>query len=298
MGETWFGITWSQNYGQKIGIGFTPYVVFRSHKLYTAVNFQTVSVQDEHFVNINSREYDYDHYSLLLKTGITFDFIGQTIGLTITTPRLGFYNTGSSGLNQTIDGVNLAGDDDEITYLAANYQSDVSANFKSPWSTAIGTTFKIERTNIYISAEWFSPISRYEVIPVQIFTSQIGSETLYNGVTSESQSVINLGIGIQHTFNNLYTINASITSDFSTSIRDSDTNLSIASWDIYHLMLGGSFQILDSELTLGVGYAFGNDQVKHKTDPPDLVPQFSLASFFNGANFSYKTYKAVIGFAF
>jgi hypothetical protein len=298
MGETWFGITWSQNYGHKMGIGFTPYVVFRSHNLYSASNFQTVSFQDEHFLAVNSREYEYDHYSLLLKTGITFDFIGQTIGLTVTTPRLGFYNNGSSGLNQTIDGVNPRGGENEISYVAANYQNDVNATFKSPWSTAIGTTFKIDRTNIYISAEWFSPISRYEVIPSQIFTSQIGSDTLSNEVTSEAQSVINFGIGIQHTFNNSYTINASFTSDFSASIRDSDTNLSIASWNIYHLMIGGSFNILEVEFTIGVGYAFGSDQVRPKSDAPSLVPEYSLAEIFNGTNFSYQSYKAVFGFAF
>jgi hypothetical protein len=298
MGESWFGITWSQNYGQKIGIGFTPYFVFRSHKLYTASNFQTITFKDEHFLVVNSREYDYDHYSILLKTGITFDFIGQTIGLTITTPRLGFYNNGSSGLNQTIDGINPSGDDEEITYVAANYQNDVNATFKSPWSTAIGTTFKIDRTNIYISAEWFSPISKYEVIPARYYTPQIGSDTLFNVVTSEAKSVLNFGVGIQHTFDNSYTINASFTSDFSASIRDSDTNLSIASWDIYHFMIGGSLNILDAEITVGVGYAFGSDQVTPKTESPNIVPEYSLAEIFNGANFSYQSYKAVFGFAF
>jgi len=298
MGENWFGITWSYNHKSKIGIGFTPYFVFRSHTTFINTDFQTISPDKDYYLAKESREYEYDHYSVLLKAGVTFDFVGQTFGLTITTPRLGYYNNGSSGSNQTADGRYPIGENGDFKYVAADYQNDVDAKYKSPLSIALGTTFKIEQTNIYISAEWFSPIDRYDVIKPQMYQPQIGSDTLYNGVITEAQSVLNIGVGVQHTYDNSHTINASFTTDFSAAIPGSDTNLSIASWDIYHLMFGGSFNLLDLELTLGLGYAFGKEQVKKQSQAPSLDSSSSLINIFDGANFSYQSFKFALGFAF
>jgi len=297
MSESWFGITWSYNYKSKIGIGFTPYFVFRSHTTFINTDFQTISPDKDHYLAKESREYEYDHYSVLLKAGVTFDFIGHTFGLTITTPRLGYYDNGSSGSNQTVEGVSPIGDNEEHQYVAADYQNDVDAQYKSPLSIALGTTFKIDRTNIYVSAEWFSPIGRYDVIKPQIYQPQIGSDTLYNGVVTEAQSVFNIGVGVQHTFDNSHTLNASFTTDFSAAIPGSDTNLSIASWDIYHFMLGGSFNVLDLEFTLGLGYAFGKELVKKQSKAPSPDTNSSSVDIFDGANFSYQSFKFVFGFA-
>jgi len=297
LSESWFGFTWSYNFGSKIGIGATPYFVFRSHTSYGASIVQTTSTQDELFFVLDSKEYEYDHYSILLKTGITFNFIGQTIGMTITTPRLGFYDNGSSGINNTLDGKNPFDEDENITYVAADYQKDVPVNYKSPLSVALGTTFKIDRTNVYVSAEWFNSIEKYSVISPRPFTAQIGADTFYNGVTTQANSVINVGVGFQHTFNESFSLNTSITTDFSASDSDTENDISIASWDIYHFMLGGAFNILDAEFTLGLGYAFGSENKKKKTTIPASATYPSPASF-EGLKFSYQTYKLVIGFAY
>ena len=297
MSESWFGITLSHSFGSKIGIGATPYFVFRSHSTFGQSMVQTTSLQDQHFLALDSKEYSYDHYSLLLKAGITFDFIGNTIGLTITTPRIGFYNNGSSGTNNTLDGENPFDEDENITYVAADYQKDVPADFKSPLSIAVGTTFKIDRTNVYVSAEWFNSIAKYSVISPRPFTAQIGSDTLYNGVTGQANSVVNVGVGLQHTFNESWSFNASLTTDFSASDSDIENEISFASWDIYHLMLGGAINLLNVEITLGLGYAFGSENMKKKIIVPASAVYTSPASF-EGLKFSYQTYKLVIGFAF
>jgi hypothetical protein len=299
MIETWFGVTWSYKFGPKVGIGATPYVVFRSQNMFGQTIIQFLSPQDDLFFALDTKEYDYDHFSLLLKAGITFDFIGHTFGLTITTPRIGFYDYGFSGTNNTVNGVDSLGNNQDQTFVAADYQKDVSANYKSPFSTAIGTTFKIDRTNLYISAEWFSAIEKYDVITPRSYQAQIGADTLYNGVTSESKSVINVGIGLQHTINESFSVNISFTTDYSANVPDSDTNLSFASWDIYHLMFGGSFKVLDSEFTLGLGYSFGSDKVRKSfiADPEPAVTSLSVSSF-EGAEFKYQTFKFVFGFSF
>ena len=298
LNESWFGITWSYNYDSKVGIGFTPYFVFRSHTTFINTNFQAISPDNDLFQVIDNREYEYSHYSVLLKAGVTFDFIGHTFGLTLTTPRLGYYKNGSSGVNRTVKGISPIEEGEELQYVAADYQRDVGADYISPLSIAVGTTFKIEETNIYVSAEWFSPVGRYEVIKPQIYHPQIGSDTLNNGVVSEAKSVLNVGIGVQYTFDNSNTLNASFRTDFSASIPNSDNNLSLASWDIYHLMLGGSFNALDLELTLGLGYAFGIEQVQKLSGGSALALNSSIIDPFDGAKFSYQSFKFIFGFAF
>jgi len=297
MNETWFGITWSYNYQSRIGIGFTPYFVFRSHTTFIYSNIQTISPEKDHFHAIDNFEYEYDHYSLLLKAGITFDLIGHTFGLTLTTPRLGYYTNGSSGINQTIEGKPPVEGSEETEYVAADYQNNVDATYKSPLSIALGTTFKIDHTNIYVSAEWFSPVEKYEVVQQHAFQPQIGTGTLYNGVVTEAQSVFNVGVGVQHTFDNLHTINASFTTDFSASSADPDVNLSLASWDIYHLMLGGSLIVLDLELTLGLGYAYGKEQVKRESRELSDDSDYETPDILNGVDSSYQSFKFVFGIA-
>ncbi len=76
-----------------------------------------------------------------------------------------------------------------------------------------------------------------------------------------------------------------------------DNDISFATWDIYHLMLGGAFNLLNVEITLGLGYAFGSENMKKKIIVPASAAYTSPASF-EGLKFSYQTYKLVIGFAF
>ncbi|MCK4559877.1 MAG: hypothetical protein KAV45_08850 [Calditrichia bacterium] len=75
----------------------------------------------------------------------------------------------------------------------------------------------------------------------------------------------------------------------------SETNLSIASWDTYHIFSGSSFKIGDSAITLGFGYTFGSHTLR-ETDflDPDILDNVKLPDSFN---FKYRNYKFLIGFS-
>jgi len=62
-------------------------------------------------------------------------------------------------------------------------------------------------------------------------------------------------------------------------------------------MLGGSFNVLDLEFTLGLGYAFGKELVKKQSKALSPDTNSSLVDIFDGANFSYQSFKFVFGFA-
>jgi hypothetical protein len=246
----------------------------------------------------NSREYSYVNYRLLWKIGAAFDFDRITLGLTLTTPSTKIYGSGSTGLNTTIVGLDLNDDQVKDDFMAANYQEKLNANYKTPLSLGIGLTFKFDNIRLYGSAEWFAGMAKYEVMRGEDFTIQSTGETRSISVTHELESVLNFGIGIEYVFTPKLKTYASFTTDFSAADPSSDTNLSILSWDIYHMMAGADFTLGSFAFTLGVGYAFGNPITPRFTEEEALAAQEFLENTLSGLEYKYSNFKFVLGFAF
>ncbi|MCK5454561.1 MAG: hypothetical protein KAJ16_09375 [Calditrichia bacterium] len=296
LSDPWFGITWSYKYHQKVGMGMTQYLSLRSHRAQILTNTEVITSENDVYLARNAREYYYNSYGLLWKFGITFDFLGFTFGLTATTPSLKLYGNGSIGLNQTSIGPDLDGDGNLDTDVIADYQEDLKAKYKNPFSLGLGTTVKIQRTLVYLSAEWFNGIPHYSVMEGKLFVSQIVGDTLENKLTHELAEVLNIGIGLQHSLNENVSLSASFTTDFSARKSGSETNLSIASWDIYHIMLGTTFRVKKSEFTLGLGYAYGNDTFAIDLPYSERSLINNLDPELNDVKFSYQNVKFVFGF--
>jgi hypothetical protein len=297
LSEYWGGLTWSYKVGPKLGIGVTQYLTYRSH--FTRINLsdQLIKADDQILLTADGREYNYTHSGLLWKLGITLDFDGLTIGLNATTPSVQLRGNGKSALNTTVIGEDNDGDGKQDTWAAAHVQKDVDAKFQNPFAVGFGTTLKIMDTNIYMSTEWFSGVQRFDVISPAEFESQIGGEILYNGVTHELQDVLNIGLGLQHSFNENISVNSSFTSDFSARAPGTETNLSVASWDIFHFFIGASIKFQKSEFTLGVGYAFGTNSYELSKWRLSTNKFNSVNSELSEIDFKYQNYKIIFGFS-
>jgi hypothetical protein len=299
LSEPWWGITWASRFMKKIGYGISTYALFRSHRATIQSSSEVITNDGEIYILNGSRDYKYSNYRLLAKLGFTFDFIGLTMGLTVTMPSIELYGSGEAGINITYIGPDTTGDGKQETWAAVDYQDGVGSDYKTPLSIGIGTTLKFKkRTNIYFSAEWFNSIQKYDVIKTEDFLAQISGDTLSSKVTSESQQVLNMGIGIEHHFNKNISGIASFSTDYSSKKPDTDTNLSITSWDIFNVLAGASVIIKKTELTFGIGYSFGSDKFDFSTDSPisDLINQIPLIP--DKVDFSYTNWKLVFGFSF
>jgi long-subunit fatty acid transport protein len=191
----------------------------------------------------------------------------------------------------------LDGNGNKDTWVAAHYQKDVDVDLHTPVSIGIGTTFKIYQTNIYFSAEWFSGIKKFEVIPTAYFRSQVGGDTIKNGVTHDLRSVLNIGVGIQHSFNDNLSLNGSFTTDYSAKDPASDTNLAITSWDIYHFLIGTSFKIKRSEFTLGLGFSYAKDRLDLRDWSLNDLRNSLTENNLERIDFIYRNYKFILGFS-
>jgi hypothetical protein len=294
--EPWYGITWASKYKDKIGYGISTFAMFRGQKAQLNSTAEIVTNDNEVYLFNASRSYKFDNYRLLWKLGLTFDFIGLSYGLTITTPSIGVYSSGETGVNITYIGPDNDGDGKNDTFVATDFQKDLGSTYKTPLSIAAGTTLKLLRVKIYLSGEWFNSIGKYTVINPQDFIAQTSSDTLSSKITTESQAILNLAIGMEYNFSKNIAAVASFSTDFSTRPADTETNLSLASWDIYNILAGSTFKIGKSEFTLGLGYSYGEDTLNLQNSPASGNVIQQLQSDSSEVNFSYRNWKLVFGF--
>ena len=88
-------------------------------------------------------------------------------------------------------------------------------------------------------------------------------------------SVFNYELGLEHHFTEKIQGYASFNTDFTAKARDSDTNASFSIWDIYHVALGSTSRVSNSEFTLGAIYSTGSEPTAIGIEliPEDLQDQ-------------------------
>jgi hypothetical protein len=296
--ESWFGLSWAYRFKKTIGIGISPFLLVRNHNSSIQTLAQALTLDGRMSLVLNDREYSYVNYRILWKMGAAFDFDRITLGLTLTTPSLKIYGKGSTGVNRTVAGLDINDDSTRDDYLANNHQDKLNANYKTPLSLGIGLTYKFKKIRIYGSAEWFAGMAKYLVMKGKEFLIQSTGEMKPIDVSHKLDDVLNYGIGIEYIFTPKLKAYASFTTDFSAADPESDTNFSVASWDIYHTMAGADFTLGRISFTLGIGYATGRHRAEPFTEEEISAAREFLMTALSGLEFEYSSIKFVIGFAF
>ena len=294
LAEPWYGVTWAYKISDKFGVGISNYLTFRSHRLSYQTTLQFLSDGGQVHMALDSREYKYNYYSLLWKIGLAYDLDRITVGLTVTTPGLKIYGDGRIGQNTTV----IRHDPENPDYMAVDSQKGLNVNYKSPLSLGAGVTYKLGPTNLYGTLEWFSGIGEYTVIAGDDFTAQSNGEILPSQIIHEISPVLNIAVGVEHTLSQKFTLYGSFWTDFSARKEESNTNLSVTDWDLFHFMFGTTFTALGSQFTVGMGYARGSktEDQQQPADDPTLGDIARL--YFSDLKYSYASLKWIIGFSF
>jgi hypothetical protein len=179
----------------------------------------------------------------------------------------------------------------------SNFQDEVPSELKSSWAIGVGGGYRIGKFKVHLSAEWYDAIELFSVPDTEPFISQGSGDTLTNDLTHELKSVTNYGFGLDFFSSEDLIISGSFVTDFSARISDTETELAISSWNFYHISGGATFKVGKSDLTLGLEYAFGTNNITQPidlTDPgagddPDLVKKAEVKS---------TRIKLLIGFVF
>jgi len=275
--EVWGGLTYATKLNDVIGFGATWYMAYRSQRSANEAIIQVLPTAGGDIASFTDiRNYRYNNLRSLLKFGIGMNFQPLTLGATVTTPSLNIGGSGSVGTHFFLNGLDTDGDGNIDNEFDSNFQNEISSEYKSSWAVGIGGGYKFGKFRFHASAEWYDAVSKFFVLDTKSFVSQGSGETL--------KSVTNYGFGVDFFSSESLIISGSFVTDFSARIPGTETNLSVSTlsvstWDIYHISGGTTFKIGNSDLTLGLEYAFGSkeiDQVIDITDPgndqnPDVV---------------------------
>jgi len=251
---------------------------------------------------------DYYNVRYAAKVGIAYKKDKWRAGLTVTTPSINIMGVGTVAANISAYNLKIL-DDNRITAVATDRQSELKTKFKSPLSISAGLNYNGDRSRYGISVQYYASIGMYDIMDVQPSTfvrpadlaPELGSDEFMN-VRAAAKSVINVAIGYEYLLKENISLYFSARSDMSYYDNDlTDTRgirTTISSWDIYHFASGVTFNRKQSSLSLGLLYSTGgtsNYEQNGNTNPDDL-------SFIEGAttitNANYNSIGLLLGYTF
>jgi hypothetical protein len=298
LNESWAGLTWSYPLGRRFGIGVSTFVTIRSQRARSAITGQAFqSPGTTGGVTQSDLGYKYNHYGILWKAGLTYDWLGFSLGATVTTPRIKVFGSGETLVNRLVVGQDADGDGTPDPLFIADVQSDLPAIYKSPFSLAGGASKMVGRnTTLHATVEWFNDVPLYDVMLTEPFVGQSTGDTLQADVTQELEDVINFGIGVEERFTPGFSLMASFRTDNSALTTGEITDVSVASWNIYFVTVGSTFRLGGGEFTLGLAYGFGGeDPTKFMENPPD---DEIIEPLPDDARIRYSSLRFIIAFSF
>jgi hypothetical protein len=310
LDEEWLGLGAGYLLSENLGIGATIFGIYRG-QTYQLTNY----TKEVNYVNpyytfgtvTNDEAVKYTTIGILAKTGLSYMKGRWKAGLTITTPSLGMYGTGSIQRENSSIVVSENPADMKDNFLIMDSNSDVKAKYKHPLSIAFGLDYQTSKTRLVFSAEYFTRINTYHLMesasePFLYPTSYLDSASIkplidsYLHVENASRPVLNAGIGISQVIYKQLSLLLGAYTDFSSYDNPPEAKELLhgsGAWDIYHFSIGSSYHRKKHTMTLGFSYA---------VTPSKHIPPYTIINqspeITNEALLSAKSYSIVLGYTY
>ncbi|MBK9018443.1 MAG: hypothetical protein IPM82_32825 [Saprospiraceae bacterium] len=247
VSERWYGAGMAYRLTDNLSIGASQFFTFRSES--TALSIQKEIVEKDNPYDLMLGWSSRFKYSLtakggmLTKFGLTANWGKVKLGATATTATYRYFTKRAS-----YDNTDLRVYGRDSTVLLSNLTSAVLPDYKTPWSIGLGADFRIGRTRVSLSTEYFEHIPRYAVIddkddPFNGLAN--GNQAVETLVQLENRSVLNFAIGAQTRLRNEQSsLIMGFRTDFNQRIIDQQQqSMSFLSTSpsVYHLSLGSLF---------------------------------------------------------
>jgi hypothetical protein len=216
--------------------------------------------------------YQVSHYNIALnfKAGFAYDAGKHHLGLTITSPLVKLKSNGELLNDNIINDLRLA--DDTINLLASTRQTKLKETWKMPLSIAAGYAYDTSWGQLYLSTEYFSAVSEYNIITPRneyFIRSDVDDSKQFTSdivkFKDARQAVINFGLGVSCLLSPEVTGYLSARTDFSyakkslyASTEGYTSNTS--NYNNYHWQIGGNFKKRKFNLRTGLLFTYGHTQ--------------------------------------
>jgi len=261
LSESWGGITWSRTFSDNVGFGITQYVAVKSHQFREQAIAQATGESNAAASATYIKRWKYYHVRLLWKMGFVISGDRLSAGITVTTPSIGLFGSASAFGNIS----RIISDTEPL--LLSGIREDLDVSYRSPFSIAIGIAYRIARSRIYISAEYFDHIIPFTVIDGGTTSAAPQTDNLELKFQHNLRQVFNIGLGLQHELTEDVALYTSFSTNNSGFNPDQPSDMTRSPYDIYQLTLGSSFAIYNFKLTLGVGLGFGSGNLQGLVSP-------------------------------
>jgi hypothetical protein len=295
LGENWFGLSWAHKAGERLGLGLTTYVVYRGQRTRREISGMAALSASQGGAALLVEDFDYSTYGLLWKAGISTQHESWDLGLTVATPRVRLFGSGSASYTRSAVGADLGSG--PTVAVAVRHEEGLPSRYESPWSVAAGGAYRRGRSAFHATVEWFGPVSGFDVLDTSGFASDPAAAGLITRLHQQAKSVVNFGVGYEHRASARLAYYGAFTTDYSfADSYDRGADNTLSTWNIYHVTAGTSLAVGTVKLTLGAAYAFGSDV---RTIPtlivsPGGVPVIDQAPL----DVRYSRIKVLFGFDF
>ena len=291
VSETWGGLTWSKKATERIGYGATIYGAYRGQSFSARRTVEAIGAGGYGASLLNWHDFDYWTFRFMAKLGIEAEFSNFSLGIAFTSGGLPVLGSGTILVNRVVVGdTNRDGIDDSRADVS--YGEGVDAEYKSPTSIAVGGSYRWTDTTLHATAEYFSVVDAYTVMETSFAGSSPGVTTRPAKVVDALDDVLNWGVGLERRFSEKTTAYISFITDHSANRVAGQYDISVSTWDIYHLNGGVAFTLLGTDLTLGGGFAWGQQPLNITPDSAGSLPSTAQPS-----EVSYSRIKAILGIA-
>ncbi len=311
-------------------IGLTNQFIYRSHnyaksELSRAIMNDTVLVSGQViFKNTlvstgETQSVEYTNLRYVPKFGIAFSSGNWSAGIAIAMPSINL--TGSGTIFRDVYASNLyfplkniQGDG-----VVNDRQTAIPTTYKSPLSISVGFTYRAHRTLIAVSTEWFGKIDLYDIMlpvgsPFKRPTDLPIENNKFLQLNASNKSVTNFSIGIEHELNEKVSICTGFRTNNSFYDRVFDDrisqgnikgfnkgpiNLDISAWNMYHVVIGGTFKKERRDLSIGVNFSWADEgTIKQFANFEKPTQQTFLVGQRVNTTASMVAYGIVLGYTF
>lgn len=286
LSERWFGFGMAMKINENLSVGVSNFAAFHSESSELAVRKEIVNQANPNLVELGWRSFFRYSFSvkgaLLSKLGVSANIGDLKLGFTVTTPM--YYKPYKSAGYET-DDLRTYGTDS--TTLLSNQVSTDLMDYKTPWSVGLGLDFRIKRSRISFSTEYFEKIDRYVIIdniddPFDGLAD--GDNRQKTLVELENRPVLNAAVGLQTLLrDNQSTLIMGFRTDFNQ--RKIGENLQTINFlsttpSAFHFSFGVLSTFRNNQFSLGLDYGFGRKRTTGRlvdltNITPDNLFQFS-----------------------
>ncbi|HGY54597.1 MAG TPA: hypothetical protein ENK44_02735 [Caldithrix abyssi] len=295
--EYWGGITWSYTYSKNLGIGCTLYGSYRNEEAQNRFSFQrTFSAEDGMSLQYQ-RKYDISNIRIFTKLGVFYEDDSFSLGVTSILPSIPLF--GWASLTYLDSRINVPTDQSNTeSSILSITQSTNNTVYKYPFTIGIGGSFKTGKTTWHLSLEWFKEIPVYTALKARDVTDPVDGEKINLDVHNASRSVLNYGIGFQHSYENDIDFYVALRTDFSSKIPDVNGVLNLANYNKYFITSGAAFKVFDYFITSGISVGFGSSNSNSLLSI--LLPNLTGDDLGEVGNIdvNYYNIKFIFGFSF